>query len=207
MMHPRYQNCPIYYSDVVVRQDSSFDSFKDLRGCTWAINEPASHSGCWITRYHLACLGETVGFFGKVVQSGAHQISLQWILQNKIDAAAIDSTVLEFVLAQDPAMASALRIIDSWGPSPIPPWLIHRHVPAEIRTALRETLAHMHRDPVGQQILRKGQTARFVSVQDRDYDPLRQMLQVGSGVMLNLDPVDRHPTATTPGILKQAKDL
>src|SRR5262245_53502690 len=53
---PRYQNRPIYFSDVVVHRDSPFQTFADLRGASWAYNDPHSQSGYNITRYHLATL-------------------------------------------------------------------------------------------------------------------------------------------------------
>lgn len=58
----RFQNRPIYFSDVIVRQDSPFYSFADLRGSAWAYNEPQSQSGYGITRYWLAKIGETSGY-------------------------------------------------------------------------------------------------------------------------------------------------
>jgi phosphonate transport system substrate-binding protein len=48
----RYRARPIYFSDVIVRRDSTIGSFADLRGRTWAYNEPHSQSGYGITRYH-----------------------------------------------------------------------------------------------------------------------------------------------------------
>ena len=72
MQHKRYQQRPVYYSDVVVRQDSPFANFNDLRGTRWAYNEPNSQSGYNITRYHLAELNERVGFFGRVIEAGSH---------------------------------------------------------------------------------------------------------------------------------------
>src|SRR5262249_31740202 len=43
MSQPRYSGKPVYYSDVIVRADSAFRSFDDLRGTRWAYNEPGSH--------------------------------------------------------------------------------------------------------------------------------------------------------------------
>lgn len=73
MQGTRYGGRPIYFSDVVVRRDSAIGAFADLRGASWAYNEPASHSGYCLTRYHLARLGETRGYFSQVVEAGAHQ--------------------------------------------------------------------------------------------------------------------------------------
>ena len=39
LYNERYQQRPIYYSDVIVRRESPYASFNDLGGCTWAYNE------------------------------------------------------------------------------------------------------------------------------------------------------------------------
>src|SRR5262245_45116585 len=49
---PRYGGRPCYFSDVVVRGDSPFRRFADLRGRTLAYNEPGSHSGYNVVRWH-----------------------------------------------------------------------------------------------------------------------------------------------------------
>jgi phosphonate transport system substrate-binding protein len=172
----------VYFSDVVVRSDSRFQSFADLRGARWAINEPSSQSGCGVVRYHLATLGETRGFFGSVIQSGAHQMSLRMILAGKIDASAIDSTVLEQEFENHPALRSRVRLIGALGPSPIPPWVISNRVPLPTRRAVRGALLNMHTDPEGQAILAPGGWARFAPVTDKDYDPIRQMAQTAQAV-------------------------
>jgi phosphonate transport system substrate-binding protein len=184
MQHVRYQSQPVYFSDVVVHRESNFHTFADLQGASWAYNEPHSHSGYNITRYQLARLGHLKGYFGRVVKAGAHQTALRMILQRQIDASAIDSTVLELELQHNPEVAAHLRVIDTWGPSPIPPWLILKTVPQDIRHRLRELLLYMHQDPEGQAILAAGHMACFARVEDRDYDPIRQMSQMAASVVL-----------------------
>jgi len=51
----RYCGQPVYYSDVIVHQDSPFQSFLDLWGQSWAYNEPLSHSGYGILRAIIYC--------------------------------------------------------------------------------------------------------------------------------------------------------
>ncbi|HEY9641579.1 MAG TPA: PhnD/SsuA/transferrin family substrate-binding protein [Coleofasciculaceae cyanobacterium] len=189
MRGDRYQGRPVYFSDVVVHRDSSFRSFADLRGCTWAYNEPRSYSGCYVTRHHLATLGEYEGFFGKAIESGAHQTSLQWLLQRQIDASAIDSTVLELELQHHPDIADQIRIIeilgiDGLGGSPIPPWVVSTQVPQSIRSELRQALLQMHQTAAGQAILQPSPLDRFVAVTDRDYDPIRQIAEPAEKVRL-----------------------
>lgn len=184
MKRARYQNRPIYFSDVVVHRDSPFQTFADLRGASWAYNEPGSQSGYNITRYHLATLGERGPYFGKVIEAGAHQTSLQMILDRQIDAAAIDSTVLELELQHQSEIADHIRIIDTFGPSPIPPWVILKRVSPELRHQLRDLLLNMHHTSPGRAILAAGQLERFVQVEDRDYDPIRHMEKEAEQVRL-----------------------
>jgi phosphonate transport system substrate-binding protein len=184
MRAARYQDRPIYFSDVVVRHDSRYHAFGDLQGASWAYNEPHSQSGYNITRYHLATLGHKSGYFGHVVQASAHLTALEMVLDGRVDASAIDSTVLELEMASRPELGERLRIIASLGPSPIPPWVISKEVAPTLREALRQELLNMHAHPEGQATLAVGQMARFALVEDGDYDPIREMAQAAEGVTL-----------------------
>jgi ABC-type phosphate/phosphonate transport system substrate-binding protein len=70
---------PVYFSDVIVRSDSDISSFDDLRGRSFAYNERPSHSGYGVVRFALVEMGETHGFFGSVVESGAYQESIRMV--------------------------------------------------------------------------------------------------------------------------------
>jgi len=178
MQADRYQNKPIYFSDVVVRRDSPFQQFADLQGASWAYNELKSHSGYWVVRYHLATLGHYSGFFGRVVASGAHQVSLQMVLEGQVDGSAIDTTVLEWELQQRPEIGRLLRVVETLGPSPIPPLVIKTSVPQELREKIRSLLLELHHSERGRRILELGQLRRFASVTDSDYDPVRRMAEL-----------------------------
>lgn len=184
MAGARYQNQPIYFSDVVVRRDSAFRTFEELRGASWSYNEVGSQSGYHITRYKLAQIGQNGDFFGRVVASGGHLRSLEMILAGEIDSSALDSTVLEMALRDDPALADKIRIIDTLGPSPIPPWVIHKSVPEPLREAIRRVLTQMHLHPAGQKILALGEMSRFETAVDAHYNSLRQMLNTAQHIHL-----------------------
>lgn len=173
----RYQNRPIYFSDVVVKADSPFFHLEEMGGSVWAYNEIGSQSGYHITRYKLALMGKNGDFFGKVVASGSHQDSLQLILNEQIDGAPIDSTVLETELRLNPALASQIRIIDTLGSNPIPPWVIHKSVSVPLRRMIRQLLTQMHLNPEGKAILDSAHQLRFETAVDANYDPIRQMLR------------------------------
>jgi phosphonate transport system substrate-binding protein len=180
MRGARYQDRPIYFSDVVVRRDSRARRLSDLRGACWAINEPTSQSGFNITRFTLASQGETSAFFGRVIESGAHERSLSLLLDGAIDATAIDCTVLDALIRRQPSLHAQIRVIETLGPSPIPPLVISRAVPRPIWAALEDAVLDLHRDVGANEVLELGQMARFVRVEDADYDPIREMARVAN---------------------------
>jgi phosphonate transport system substrate-binding protein len=171
----RYGGQPIYFSDVVVRRDSPFRSFAELRGRSWCYNEAQSQSGYGITRYHLVQLGETGGFFGEVVEAGWHERSLRLVCSGEVDATAIDSQVLAIALRDQPELAAALRILDSLGPSTIQPVVVSRRLCPSLRADLQAVLVEMHRHDLARESLAHGFVKRFVPVSDGNYDDIRAM--------------------------------
>lgn len=184
MRGDRYGDVPRYYSDVVVRRDSEFATFTDLRGGTWAYNEPGSQSGYHIIRYQLATMGEDERFFGRVVQSGSHARSLSMILDREVDSAAIDTTVLEWEIERDNHLAQNLRVIATLGPSPIPPIVASTGLPEHLFNELRDQLLLMNTSADGQAVLDLGCLTRFSAVTDSDYDEIRRMGTVARTVTL-----------------------
>ena len=189
MGSPRYQSKPVYFSDVIVHRDSPYQSLGDLRGKSWACNEPSSHSGCNLIRYHMAVRGMDGAYFRQITESGSHQNSLAMVLDGRIDATAIDSTVLELELRLRPELRQWIRIIETLGPSPIPPAVISSLVPETVKQALRDALLMMHEDAEGRRILAGPGVAHFVEVSDSDYDPIRRMAREANQIPFSLTPV------------------
>jgi phosphonate transport system substrate-binding protein len=182
----RYGSRPVYYTDDIVHRDSPLRTFADLRGRSWAYNEPLSQSGYGITRYHLACLGETGRYFGHVLEARRHERAIQLVAGRAIDAAAIDSHVLETYLAAYPHLTPRLRIIDSLGPSPIQPVVVRRDLSHGSKEELRQALADVEHDTAGRSCLARAGVTRFVGVDDATYDPIRQMRTVAAAAGLSV---------------------
>jgi phosphonate transport system substrate-binding protein len=172
----RFGGRAIYFSDVIVHRESCLESFSDLRGCSWAYNEPHSQSGYGITRYHLVCRGETNGYFGRVVEAGWHEEALRLVASNAVDAAAIDCHVLAVALRAQPELAARVRVIDTLGPSTIQPVVASRRLPLRLRTALRAFLLNLASDPVARPHLDRALVQEFEAVNDSSYNDIRAML-------------------------------
>jgi phosphonate transport system substrate-binding protein len=167
----------VYFSDVIVGAGSDASSFEDLRGRSFAYNERASHSGYGIVRYELVRRGETHGFFGRLVESGAHQQSIRMVAAGEVEASAIDSQVLAVELRDHAELRERLRVIDSLGPSTIQPVVVAAHVPVELRERVRELLLAAHGDARLRAAVAAGFVERFVAADDSSYDDIRDMLR------------------------------
>jgi phosphonate transport system substrate-binding protein len=166
----RYHGKSVYFSDIVVKLESDFETFEDLRGARWAYNDPNSFSGYVALLAHLAARGESSNFFGSLQASGSHLNSLELLLENKVDAAAIDSTVLEWEIQQRPELLEDLWVLQSLGPYPIPPVAVRRDVSKKQKDELHDALLTLHESKAGQAVLDFSPFSRFVPVFDESYN-------------------------------------
>jgi phosphonate transport system substrate-binding protein len=171
----RYAGRPLYYSDVIVRRDSPISCLEELRGYSWAYNEPASQSGHTVTLYSLVRMGAEPGFFARVVEAGFHQRAIRLVAGGAVDAAAIDSQVLAIELRDHPQLAG-LRVVGSFGPSTIQPVVAASRLPEQLKDQVREFLVKLGDDPTARPVLDHGLIRRFSPVDDATYDDIRAML-------------------------------
>ena len=172
----RYGGRPVYFSDVIVHRDSAVTRVEDLRGCSWAYNDPASHSGYTVTLHALVGIRAGPGFFGRVVQAGFHERSIRLVARGEVDASAIDSQVLAVALRDQPELAADLRVIGAFGPSTIQPVVAATRLPGQVKTAVRDALLGLGGHAAAAPALAHGFIERFVAVDDTAYDDIRAML-------------------------------
>jgi phosphonate transport system substrate-binding protein len=174
MQAERYQNRPIYFSDVVVNAASPITQFEQLAGQRFCFNDPGSNSGYNLMRYWLMQAKYPIPFFGSVSQTGSHQQSMRWIVEQKADCAAIDSMVLEQELHQ-PDMN--LRVIHSLDCSPMPPIVGALRLGKFLETCQQ---ALLNPDAKLRSQMRQAGIRRFAAVQTSDYEVIAQMYEQGN---------------------------
>jgi phosphonate transport system substrate-binding protein len=172
----RYAGKPIYFSDVIVAASSPFRSFADLRGASWAYNEPFSHSGYMTVLHHLATLGEDRSYFRDMIEAGFHREAIRMVADGSVDASAIDSQVLDIELRDQPELRGQLRVIGSIGPSTIQPVVVSRsRLSDSERAAITEALVHAAEAPEARRLLDAALVDRFVPADDSAYGDIRRM--------------------------------
>jgi phosphonate transport system substrate-binding protein len=172
----RYGGRPIYFSDVIVNAKSEISSWRDLRGRSWSYNEPRSHSGYNVVGHRLAEMAAGPDFFGRIVEAGWHQRSIDLVESGEVDASAIDSQVLEVELRARPELKELIKVIDVLGPSTIQPVVASTALDPGLRHDIKQVLVEMSAHPEAQEILARAMMARWREIEDADYDDIRSML-------------------------------
>jgi len=167
----RARGRPVYFCDVVARREGSVRSFGDLEGRSWAYNDACSLSGYHSLLGKLAEVGADGRFFGRLVHSGSHLKSLEAILRDEVDAAAIDSNVLGMLFREDPTLRRRLRVIESWGPFPIQPVVVRSALRPDLKERLRACLLEADSDPRFRHAVSRFGLRRFAPVSHDDYSP------------------------------------
>lgn len=173
MQAVRYQNHPVYFSDVIVNADSDLETFNQLVNTRFCYNDRGSNSGYNLLRHYMLQNQYPAAFFSQVLPSGSHQQSIRWVVEAKADCAAIDSTVLEQEIRQRPKLSQQLRVVEAIGPSPMPPIVVAQRLGSvwidRLQTALLQPDAEL------QLQMQQAGVQRFVTVQSADYAGLAQM--------------------------------
>ncbi len=168
---------PEYHSWLIAPVDSPAATFADLRDKSLAINETTSWSGYHLLRSNLHDMGTDMNYFGEVIESGAHSRSMKMVAMGEADSATIDHGVFDFVAEHQPELMEKIKVIGRIGPSPSPPFVIHRDVPQDLKDAITASLLELGRDDAFLQKVRPHHLKTIVPITDHDYEPIRSGFQ------------------------------
>jgi phosphonate transport system substrate-binding protein len=165
----RNQGKPVYFCDVVVRNDVPIHAISGLEGGTWAYNDACSLSGYYSLLDKLAESSADESFFDNIFCSGSHLNSIEAVLNGRADAAAIDSNVLRIRFREAPTLSKELRVIESWGPYPIQPVVVSSALRPDLKQRLRSAFLSTEQDQQTRRTLQQFGLSRFVAADQSAY--------------------------------------
>lgn len=171
----------VYFSEVIVRRECPARSFHELRGRSWAYNDPCSLSGYHNLLKKLAEMGEDEGFFDRVCRSGSHLSSMAMVVGGEVDATAVDSNVMRIALRSDPQLSERLRVVESWGPFPIQPVVLRSDLNSKLKDHVRAALLSI--DPSTSPVLAGFGLERFAPVTYEHYASEERVLRKCESVL------------------------
>ncbi len=173
---PQAYNGTVYYSYIIVSADSPLKSFQDLRGKSFAFTDSLSNSGALAPTYMLAKMGQTPKrFFSKVIYTGTHDKSIRSVAEKLVDGAAVDSLIWEYANRKNPEFTAKTKIIEKSPPYGIPPVVVRPGMDPRLKERLRDIFLNAHQDAKGREILNNMMIEKFVRIDDRAYDSIREM--------------------------------
>jgi ABC-type phosphate/phosphonate transport system substrate-binding protein len=174
---------------VLVRQDSSYQKFADLRGSIFAYNDKNSLSGYYCMRFHLQTYykasessSRSKPFFRNALETGGHLRSLEALLDGRADVAAVDINVLRKLRRSSRPWRAKLKLlrqledVPELGPYPGQPFVVPASIDSELREDIRGALLS-----AGPRELVPVGWKRIVPVGPDTYEEVRRMLEECNG--------------------------
>jgi len=175
---PQVSGISVYYSVLIVPASSTAASMADLRGKVFAFTDPMSYTGRVYPTYLVQQLGSTPDqFFVRTFYTYNHDDAVRAVAQGLADGAAVDSLVLDFALARDPALAKQVHVIHRSSAFGIPPVVVNPNTRPQLKATLQSLLLNMADDPMGKQALQALGFERFVPTDDSAYNSVRELVK------------------------------
>ena len=164
---------PLYASHILVASTGAVNEVADLAVARWGWTVRDSQSG-----YHAARSFLADRFAGKVKQSMTVGPLLNpsgivaALKDGRIDAGAIDAYAFQLLSMHETDAIDGLRILATTDPLPAPLLIAAQTLPADIATALQQSLVTLHETREGAAVLERLGLRRFSTVVPPAYDSL-----------------------------------
>ncbi len=174
---PEVNGKSTYQSYIIVNENSKFTRLEDLKGQVFAFTDPMSFSGTIAPIYMVSKLkAKPSEYFSRIIYTYSHDNSIKAVLDNVVSGAAVDSLVIQYLIAKDPTIANKLRIIARSPEVGSPPVVVNSNIDPHLKTVLLEAMLQMDNDPLGKKALDALVVNRFVLPDNTAYKPIKIML-------------------------------
>ena len=168
-----------YYTYFVVRDDSEIKNFKDIKGKVLSLNSIGSTSGDLIPQVELTKINLSIkseNDFKNVFYAGSHDACLLAVLNKKSDVCGMSSRNYEARLEDNTFQEKDVRIIHKSDKVPPPPLAYSKKIPLEHRLKIKNAVLEAHE--YGEIGGYGGKMSHYISVEDKDYNILRNVIKL-----------------------------
>jgi phosphonate transport system substrate-binding protein len=160
-----------FHSKLIARVGSGIRSLADLRGKTFAFGSESSTSGHLMPRYFLMQAGITPEKdFARVAYTGAHDATVKWVEQGKVDAGALNESVWKKLVDEgkvDPAKVEVFHTTPGFHDYN---WTVRGDLEPAMIAKLRQAFLALDRaNPEHRKILELQRASRFVETRPENY--------------------------------------
>ena len=99
------------------------------------------------------------------------------------DGATVDSLVYNFAVSRDRALGEKIRVVHLSPAFGIPPVVVNPDVRPQLKGELQALLFNLPNTPEGQEVLATMGVDGFVTIEDQQYDTVRELIDAVSPLM------------------------
>jgi phosphonate transport system substrate-binding protein len=166
-----------YRSCLIVHADSDIFNPEDIRGKTFAFNDPNSTSGYLVpmTFFLTEMDIEPKAFFSKLTFSGSHEASILAVANKKVDVASTNLPDIQQMTMEGKIPRGAVRVI--WVSKLIPndPIVVRKDLPDNLKQAVQRSLTAMKATNPEAFTAGGAWIGGFVKVDDAKYQIIRDL--------------------------------
>jgi ABC-type phosphate/phosphonate transport system substrate-binding protein len=167
---PDFRGLPQYWSEMVVRKDSGYQTIEDTFGGRIALTVPDSQSGCLAALYYLMTAADRFPLYGEVITPKVTPLgAISAVIGGAADVAPIDSYAYILLQRYRRDLTSQLRTVGRTTRTAIPPLVASGAGFETLRAAFLEA----HRIATIAPLMADLLLERFVRPDPASYDALR----------------------------------
>jgi len=163
-----------YHGVLFVRKDGGIRTVRQMKGKRLALVARATTAGYLFPMIFLKRAGvvnpET--FFREVYYAGAHEGTIDDVLDRKADVGVSKNTVYDRFAAENPRIGRELLILGESDEAPENALALRKEIEDSVKGKLVDALIAMHADPEGVKVLKAFGARRFIATTDTDYAPV-----------------------------------
>jgi ABC-type phosphate/phosphonate transport system substrate-binding protein len=175
---PAFRGLPQYWSEMVVRKDSAFETIEDTFGGRIALTVPGSQSGCLAALYYLMTPASKFPLYREVI---APQITplgaMSAVIEGAAEVAPIDSYAYCLLQKYRWDLTSQVRSVARTPRTPIPPLVASR----DGLESLQAAFLGVHRIAALAPLMAGLMLERFVRADPDSYDALQSNFEAATG--------------------------
>lgn len=178
---------PCYWTDIVVRADSPFQTVEDTFGHRLALTTPESQSGYAALLYFLMAHGGAKPLYRELIEPRFTPMgAITAVTEHKADVAPLDSYAFALLQAHAPELTAKVRVVARTERTAVPALVASGAPSPKLARAFLELADDEEARPVMDKLLLR----RFAVPEANEYDALRERFEEMTGFWR------RHPLAT-----------
>ena len=163
-----------FRSVFITQTNSGIKRLADLKGKQVSFGSPSSTSGHAMPRSFLLDAGiDPEKDFKRVAYSGAHDATIAAVVNDRVDAAALDITVWRKFVSENKVDTTRVDVFYTTPPYFNYNWSVHADMPAPLREKITAALLNLNmNNPEGKEILTLNRATKYIPTKPENYKGL-----------------------------------